>query len=145
MPDQERRSNVDFTGSQSGDHTARDAAGRDIVYQGLDPTLLRYLEGERNSRDALAAIVIEVRKEIADMRLDAHKADRDAAMERGIDFDARLKRQAALDARLDALERRFTWMAAVVFVALIVVLGLLSRELAWLAARATFDALALTR
>lgn len=103
MPDQERRSNVDFTASQSGDHTARDAAGRDIYHSGADPErvfdLVRFLFEDRQERD--------VRREQLDQTL------------QDIRDTIELYRMATT-ARIEAVakwQRRLTW-AVVALVAL---------------------------
>lgn len=100
-----RRRLLDFRGAQTGDVGLGQAAGGDITISGVDgAAMLRYLDGERASRDAQAAAVIRLHEDLAELRKEQRRAQQDAAIERAIDFESRLKRQAALDARLERLE-----------------------------------------
>jgi hypothetical protein len=120
--------------SQSGDHTSRDAAGRDITHIGIDgDTLLRHLDGERQSRDAMVDALERVWGRLDAMDVSARKADRDAALERGIDFEARIKRQYELDRQLAILRRWLGGLTIAVAVALAVALALAWDRLAALA------------
>lgn len=104
----------DNRGSQSGDHTSRDNAGRDI-YQGADPNAVldffrRYLfeaDQERNTA------IKELRRELERLRDDVHivsdalrtlreRVD-DILDDRDRDRLERQRRQLALDLRLAAL------------------------------------------
>ena len=143
MPDEERRrSTVDASGAQMGDVTSRDAAGRDIVHYGPDlDALLRFVEGTRNSTDALAAAVVRVHERLAEMDRAQRRAEMDAAHERGIDFEARLKRQAQLDADIAALRR---WLVSLTLA--VIAIGLILAGVVWyelgLFACAAYDVLA---
>lgn len=136
---------VDASGGQTGDVTTGDSAGGNI-YHGLDPVLLRYLEGERNSRDASALAIIRIHERLDGMDKAARRAEHDAAMERAIDFEARLKRQAQMDGEFavlragQALARR--WIAALTLAlvaVMLVIAWLVWREAVVFAVRAGFD------
>lgn len=121
---------------QSGDHTVGQAAGGNIIH-GIDgDALLRHLDSERQSRDAMVDALERVWGRLDTMERDTRKAERDAALERGIDFEARLKRQYELDRQLTLLRR---WLAALTLV-LLFSLGVL----AWLTID-RFAALSLVR
>jgi hypothetical protein len=70
VPDQERRATNDYTASQSGDHTARDAAGRDIYHSGADPErvfdLVRFLFEDRQERDVRRDVLDNSLQDIRD-------------------------------------------------------------------------------
>lgn len=133
-----RRSALDLSRGQTGDVTTGDSIGGDVYHYGLDPTLARYLEGERNSRDAMATAVIRLHEDLAELRREARERDQDAALERGIDFEARLKRQAQLDADLLALRRWLTSLTLAILAVALVLAAVVWYELA-LFGRALFD------
>lgn len=126
-----RRATLNLGGAQLGDVTTRDSAGGDI--NNFDPralaTLLRFLEGDRHSRDLFAAAL-----EHLGHQLDAHElmqARRDDA-----DVKERAQRREELDQALAELHdgqriaRR--WLAgitAALAVTLAAVAWLLWREL----------------
>jgi hypothetical protein len=117
---EERPPLIKHTG-QSGDHTIDNAAGRDIIHGINGEVLLRHLDGERQSRDAMVDALERVWGRLDQMEHRARHADRDAAMERGIDFEARLKRQYELDRQLTILRRWLAGLTIALFVALIVI------------------------
>lgn len=122
-----------------GDHQQRDAAGRDINH-GVDlDALLRFVEGVRSSNDALAASVVRLHERIAEMDRADRRAEQDAAMERAIDFEARLARQARLDQEIDRLRRWLMGLTVAIIVVLAILAALVWREAGLLAARALFD------
>ncbi len=93
-------------GNQGGDESYGDLAGGNIYKQGIPPeVLLRHLDGERQSRDAFAAALERLWLRVDEMQREQRERDKDAALERGIDFDARVKRQFMLDTELSDIKR----------------------------------------
>lgn len=135
MASDERPPLIQHSG-QSGDHTVGNAAGRDIIH-GIDgEVLLRHLDGERQSRDAMVDALERVWGRLDAMEHRARRSERDAALERGIDFEARIKRQYELDKQLALLRY---WLAGLT-IALLVALAVLG----WLTVD-RFSALSLLR
>lgn len=141
-PSRYRRSAVDLTGSQSGDHQSRDAAGGDI-YQGADPgdvfDLVRYLWEDRQQRDVrraeLDAALSDMRDQIELYRITL--SQRLAAVTLAVEtLAASAERQAEEARRL----RRWAALLALVLLAVVAVeAALVWRELA-AAGRTLYDA-----
>jgi hypothetical protein len=124
----EQKPVVDLSGSQIGEVRSRDAAGRDI-YHGIDlDSLGRFVEGARHSSDAMVAALERLGRDLGTLRTETQYYQELEA--------ARWKVQA----RSNAVLRR--WLAALTLVLAlfaVVIVGLVWREMASLAARAVFD------
>jgi hypothetical protein len=116
------------------------AAGGDIVH-GIDPAMLeRHLDAERKSRDLMAEMLERLWRRIDAMEGERRRDAEDAARERGIDFEARLKRQGLLDTDLAVIR----WWLVALTVAWAV--GIVAWALlAWRVFVPPFDAAALLR
>ena len=148
-PTRKRRSVLDFSRSQTGDVATGDVAGGNIEnrhgFSGDE--VQRLLETQKEFSLSMVSAFERVWTRIDQMERERRKGERDAAMERGIDFESRLKRQAALDAYHLELDRQLginrRWLAALTvgFVAAFVVLALLAydRYVFVSVARAWFD------
>lgn len=107
----------DKSGAQGGDEHIDQLAQHISNYHGVSPELLRFLEGERASRDAVAAGLERVWARLDTMEREQRHAERDAAMERGIGMEARIKQQAAIHHEIATVraEQRATRTALIVF------------------------------
>lgn len=88
---------------QSGDQRYENVAGRDVHQAGIPwQAVLQRLDAEVSFRDGIVAAYRQERDELR-ARLD--RWERDQALYRELDHDAREQRQAALDRELAALRR----------------------------------------
>jgi hypothetical protein len=129
----------DNRNSQSGDHTSRDAAGRDITHQGADATeVLSFLKeyvfaADQRTETTIKEMHRELRLSRGDMVIigDALRTVRDRVddliVDRDVDKLEREDRQAELDAKLaqiSAEQRRarrvLFWFAAGILIAFLV-------------------------
>lgn len=122
------RSAIDLSGSATGDVGMGDAAGRDIYHGVPADDLLRHLDSERQSRDAMAAMLQRMWE-----RLD--RMERAASDARAIDMESRLARQARLDADLAAIRAEYAAAWYWIRVALVMALLAIALALAILALR----------
>lgn len=132
MAEPPRRSTMDAAGQQVGEQQIQ-AAGGNITHYQLDPSLLRYLEGERSSRDAQAAAIVRLYEELAELRKERRRDADDAAKERGIDFEARLKRQAQLDAELARIRNWLALLSLLLLAVAVILAGLVWRAVGMVA------------
>lgn len=91
--------------SQGGDEHIENLAGGNIGVTGAE--IRQILEGQQEFGMSMVAAYekaySDLSGQIRELAKAQREAERDAAMERGIDFESRLKRQAALDARLSLM------------------------------------------
>ncbi len=138
--------------SASGDQTYGDVAGRDVIklqIGDIQEVQLRLIDVLQRQSDALTGRldVLQHQSDALTSRLAAlerewRQAEQDAAMERGIGMEARIKQQFAILAELAAHRRSINLLALVVIVALAAICLLLAdRYILGAVARLWFDAL----